>query len=147
MLILYIFLTILTITAAIKQITNKIVDIRNININKYSIYDSIFFISFDEFIKQKNKYANYAINNNFIYVYKTEKQSPFIIDFLMVRYFYNMEMPIVTSTDKYFKPFQYTVYDILLYQYFGNKLIFKDKIHKESNHYIIDNNNSDIIRV
>ena len=84
---------------------------------------------------------------NFLYVYKTEKQSLFVIDFLMVRYFYNTEMPIVTSTDKYFKPFQYTIYDILIYQYFGNKLIFKDKIHKEANHYIIDNNNNDIIRI
>ena len=145
--LIYIFLAILVTTSAIKTITNKIVDIKNININKYAIYDSIFFIPFDEFIKQKNKYAKYAINNNFIYIYKTEKQSPFVIDFLMVKYFYNMEMPIVTSTDKYFKPFQYTVYDILLYQYFGNKLIFKDKIYKESNHYIIDNNNNDIIRV
>lgn len=151
--LIYIFLTILVYTAdilvatsAIKRITNKIVDIKNININKYAIYDSIFFIPFDEFIKQKNKYANYAINN-LVYVYRAEKQSPFVIDFLMVKYFYNMEIPIVTSTDKYFKPFQYTVYDILLYQYFGNKLIFKDKIHKESNHYIIDNNNNDIIRV
>jgi hypothetical protein len=145
-LLVYIFLAILLKTVAIKLIINKIIDIRNININKFSVYDSIFFIPFDEFIEQKNKYTNYAINNNFIYVYKTEKQSPFAVDFLMVKYFYNMEMPIVTSTDKYFKPFQYTVYDILLYQYFENKLIFKDKIHKEANHYIIDNNNNDIIR-
>ena len=145
--LIYIFLTILVATAAIKTITNKIIDIRNININKYAVYDSIFFVSFDEFIKQKNKYANYDVNNNFIYVYKADKQSPFIVDFLMVKYFYNMEIPIVTSTDKYFKPFQYTIYDILIYQYFDNKLIFKNKIHKESNHYIIDNNNNDIIRI
>jgi hypothetical protein len=132
---------------SIRIITNKIIDIKNINIHKYYIYDSIFFIPFDEFTKQKNKFKDYAINNNFVYIYKAEKQSPFIIDFLMVRYFYKTEMSIVTSTDKYFKPFQYTIYDILIYQYFGNKLIFKNKIHKGANHYIIDNNNNNIIRV
>ena len=110
--LIYIFLTIFLKINAIKCIINKIIDIKNININKYTVYDSIFFVSFDEFIKQKNKYANYAVNNNFLYVYKTENKFPFSIDFLMVKYSYNNEMPIITSVDKYFKPFQYTIYDI-----------------------------------
>ena len=132
---------------SIKIITNKIIDVKSININKYKIYDSIFFISFDEFIVKKNKIKNYAINNNFIYIYKTEKHSPSIIDFLMVKYLHSTEMPIFTSMNKYFKPFQYTIYDILIYQYFGDKLIFKDKIKKNDNYYIIDNAHNGINRV
>lgn len=165
-LLIYIFLVIQLLDVySIKIITNKIIDIKNINIHRYSVYSSILFVPFDKFIKQKKKYNKFirqkniynncaTNNNNIIYVYRIEKQSnverpssPSIIDFLMVMHLYNMEISIITSINKYFKPYQYTIYDILLYQYSDNKLIFKDKIKKYKKHYIINNNSENIIRV
>ena len=136
----------LYICNSIKLITNKVIDTKNINIFRYNINNSLFFIEFNDFIKKKNTFKHFSTNND-IYVYKIEKKSIYTIDFLITRFSVINSIPILTSKKKYFKPFQYSIYDILLYKYNDDKLVFKEQINKYSVHYMIDNNSKNIIRI
>jgi len=132
-----------------KIIRNKIVDVNNININNYYIYNSLLFFKHSDYYHLRtNTNSNINYGNNAIYFYKTQTLSEYTYDFLLTMYSTKYNLPIITSKDKYFKPFQYSIHDIVLYKYNPTyKIIEENTIKKNSIHFLVNNNGSHIIRI
>lgn len=128
----------------------KIIDINNIDINNYYTYNSILFFEYNSYYDIKN---HNIINNcnNIVYYYKphgTGYNKDYIYDYLLIMHSSKFDLPIVTSKNKYFKPFQYSIYDITLYNYqYPFKIIQETFIEKNSLQFLINNSCKNIIRI
>jgi hypothetical protein len=129
----------------------KIIDITNIGMSDYytHTHNPILFFEYNNYHDIKINMINN--HNNIIYYYKPHAKNynnKYIYDFLLVMHSTRLDLPIVTSKNKYFKPFQYSIYDITLYKYnYPYSIIEETIIEKNSLHFLIDNNSKNIIRV
>jgi hypothetical protein len=133
----------------------KIIDINYIDLNKYYVHNSILFFEYSNYHDIKTHHSK-IINspNNIIYYYKPTIENNikynknYIYDFLLIMHSSRLDIPIITSEDKYFKPFQYSICDITLYKYqYPFKIVEELFIEKHSLHFLVDNTSKNIIRV
>ena len=131
----------------------KIIDSSTINLNNYCIHNSLLFLEYSNYYEIKrshNNICNGGKNNIIYYKIHSDKSddNKYAHDFLLTMYSTRLNLPILTSKDKYFKPFQYSIYDITIYKYhYLFKIIEETLIEKNSLHFLIDNNGKHIIRI
>jgi alpha-tubulin suppressor-like RCC1 family protein len=151
--IINLFISILALNASkIPYKTPKIIDIYNIGVNNYHLYTDtpILFFEYNNYYDIKTNMINN--HNSIIYYYKPHAinyNNDYIYNFLLIMHSSRLNLPIVTSKTKYFKPFQYSIHDITLYKYnYSFKIIEETIIEKNSLYFLVDNEkNKKIIRI
>jgi hypothetical protein len=133
----------------------KIIDINIVDVSSYYIYTSkpVLFFEYNIHCDIKSHYNNIINNHNsVVYYYKphvNNYNNEYIYNYLLIMHSLRFNLPIVTSKNKYFKPFQYSIHDITLYKYnYPFKDIEETTIERNSLHFLIDNDGKkNIIRI